>query len=49
MRKYVDEEIEPFAFEWEETGRVPDEVGSYKFFECKEDNRRVILSTLVKL
>lgn len=25
VRKYVDEEILPFAFEWETAGKVPDE------------------------
>jgi hypothetical protein len=26
VRKYIDEEIIPFAFEWEANGKVPDEV-----------------------
>lgn len=27
VRKYMDEEIIPYAFEWESAGKVPDEVG----------------------
>lgn len=26
VRKYIDEEILPHAFEWEQAGKVPDEV-----------------------
>jgi hypothetical protein len=26
VRRYFDEEIIPFAYEWEEAGRVPDKV-----------------------
>jgi hypothetical protein len=28
VRRYVDEEIAPFAFEWETKGKVPDEVSA---------------------
>ena len=30
MRKYVDEESIPYAFEWETSGKVPDWVGYKK-------------------
>jgi hypothetical protein len=29
VRRYLDEEILPFAYEWEEAGEVPDEVSFF--------------------
>lgn len=38
MRKYVDEELLPHAFEWESAGQVPDAVRKLSFFRSNSTN-----------